>query len=122
MTSARAASIVAIAVRGSAALPTANATVLKNSQLRVKIDDHARIMAIVNKLWPSVNLIGKPADGFWRLNLQKGAEVWRISCGPSKRFTKSKKNRRHGGHQDLAGSYARRKAPHPSDIPDDAAC
>jgi len=56
----------------------AGAVSLENAHVRIEIDDKARVVAMTNKLWPAFNLIGKPTDGFWRLNLQKGRSLENI--------------------------------------------
>lgn len=60
------------------AIQQAKAVTLENSHVRIQIDDKARVTAITNKSWPTVNLIGEPADGFWRLNLQRGKSLENI--------------------------------------------
>lgn len=54
---------------------TARAATLENAQIRIAVDNQGRVTELVNKAWPSFNLIAHPADGFWRLNLQKGRSL-----------------------------------------------
>lgn len=51
--------------------PAARAATMENDQVRVTVDTGGRVAELVNKAWPHFNLIAHPAEGFWRLNLQK---------------------------------------------------
>lgn len=57
---------------------TSHAVSLENSKIRIQIDDKGRITELTNTLWPDMNLIGTPGDGFWRLNLQKDRSLENI--------------------------------------------
>lgn len=49
----------------------AGAATVENAQLRITVDSQGRVTELVNQAWPNFNLIAHPAEGFWRLNLQK---------------------------------------------------
>lgn len=57
---------------------TSHAVSLENSKIRIQIDDKGRVTELTDTLWPDMNLIGTPGDGFWRLNLQKDRSLENI--------------------------------------------
>lgn len=71
--------VIAIAFGAFFLTPVTNlAATLENSNIRLQIDSKGRITELTNKLWPDMNLISAPGDGFWRLNLQKDMSLENI--------------------------------------------